>query len=452
MRVIRLVVAVLLMIAGLATIASSASAYDQADKQWAMLTSTRGLSWDQVAARCPTDGVTPCSGSIGAFNFDGWVWATPAQVVAVMADFAPDIATADPPGVSGTNYYFSAVSFMGAFGAMDWFAGYNFYFENTAGWTSGKDAQGQPIVGHASDGWWPPSGGLGVGPVSSTAASYNRGVFLWRAAGVDYSPPVITPTVTGTLGNNGWYRSNVDVSWSVSDPESAITSQTGCTPSTASTDTASVSFTCSATSAVATASSTVTVKRDVTPPTITCPSPAPQVSLGAQFALITATVADAMSGPTSATLTTYANTATAGAKTATFAGSDRAGNGATGSCAYNVVGETCLGLTPTIVGTSGNDVIVGTSGRDVIDGLAGVDTIKGNGGNDVICGGDGNDTLYGGAGADKIDGGNHNDSLYGNAGNDDLNGATGSDSLRAGGGSDLCSSGEVRTSSCEVLY
>lgn len=452
MRVTRFVVAVLIVIAGFATTVPSATAYDQADKQWAMLTSTRGLSWDQVATRCPTDGITPCSGSIGAFNFDGWVWATPAQVVALMADFAPEIAVADPPGVGGTNYYFSAVSFIGEFGAMDWFAGYNFYFENTEGWTAGKDAQGRPLAGHASDGWWPPSGGLGVGPVASTAASYNRGVFLWRAAGGDYTPPVITPTVTGTLGNNGWYRSNVDVSWTVSDPESEVASQTGCSPSTVSTDNAGVSFTCSATSAIATASSTVTVKRDVAPPTITCPSPAPTVSLGTQFAPITATVTDAMSGPVTPTLTTYADTATAGSKSAMFSGSDRAGNVSSRSCAYNVAGPLCQGLTPTIYGTSGNDTIIGTKGRDVIDGLGGLDTIKGNAGDDVICGGDGNDKLYGGAGIDKIDGGNQDDALNGDGGNDDLNGASGSDSIRAGAGTDLCSSGEVRQSSCEVLY
>src|SRR6185503_7124478 len=36
----------------------------------------------------------------------------------------------------------------------------------------------------------------------------------------DTTAPVITPTVTGTSGSNGWYTSNVSVSWAVSDPES----------------------------------------------------------------------------------------------------------------------------------------------------------------------------------------------------------------------------------------
>ena len=29
--------------------------------------------------------------------------------------------------------------------------------------------------------------------------------------GLDYSPPVVTPNVTGTRGTNGWYRSDVNV-------------------------------------------------------------------------------------------------------------------------------------------------------------------------------------------------------------------------------------------------
>ncbi|HEX4773807.1 MAG TPA: hypothetical protein VH351_23440, partial [Bryobacteraceae bacterium] len=38
----------------------------------------------------------------------------------------------------------------------------------------------------------------------------------------DITPPVISPQITGTLGNNGWYRSAVTVNWTVTDPESGI--------------------------------------------------------------------------------------------------------------------------------------------------------------------------------------------------------------------------------------
>jgi len=86
---------------------------------------------------------------------------------------------------------------------------------------------------------------------------------------IDTTPPVITPTVSGTLGNNGWYTSDVTVSWSMVDNESPITSKSGCDTSTVTTDTAGVTFTCSATSSGGTVSKSVTIQRDATAPTIT---------------------------------------------------------------------------------------------------------------------------------------------------------------------------------------
>ena len=84
----------------------------------------------------------------------------------------------------------------------------------------------------------------------------------------DTTAPIITPNVVGTLGNNGWYVSDVSLSWSVVDNESAISSQSGCDPVTVNADTAGDTFTCSATSTGGTASQSVTIKRDATAPTI----------------------------------------------------------------------------------------------------------------------------------------------------------------------------------------
>lgn len=84
----------------------------------------------------------------------------------------------------------------------------------------------------------------------------------------DTTPPVITPTVTGTLGSNGWYTSDVNVSWTVTDAQSTVTAQTGCGPTTVSADTASITLTCTATSTGGTASQSVTLKRDATAPAI----------------------------------------------------------------------------------------------------------------------------------------------------------------------------------------
>jgi hypothetical protein len=116
----------------------------------------------------------------------------------------------------------------------------------------------------------------------------------------DVTPPVITPQVTGTLGNNGWYRSDVTVNWSISDPESGVTSSTGCAPANLTADTPGVTLTCSATNGVGlSASVPITIKIDKTPPVIlgvpalqcsvTLPNPKLQ-----QAATVTAT--DALSG------------------------------------------------------------------------------------------------------------------------------------------------------------
>lgn len=84
----------------------------------------------------------------------------------------------------------------------------------------------------------------------------------------DTTPPVISPQISGSSGNNGWFVSDVTVSWTVTDPDSAITSTAGCAAATVTTNTAGTTFTCTATSAGGTDSRSVTVGRDATPPAI----------------------------------------------------------------------------------------------------------------------------------------------------------------------------------------
>jgi hypothetical protein len=62
---------------------ASAATIDYTDvlgNQWRNLNDTVNLSWDQIDAICPNDGLTPCAGSIGAVDFSGWTWATRDQV------------------------------------------------------------------------------------------------------------------------------------------------------------------------------------------------------------------------------------------------------------------------------------------------------------------------------------------------------------------------------------
>lgn len=65
------------------------------------------------------------------------------------------------------------------------------------------------------------------------------------AGAVDVTPPVITPVITGTLGTNGWYVSNLTVAWSVT-PVSEIAETTGCDTRTFLQETRGTDVKCSA--------------------------------------------------------------------------------------------------------------------------------------------------------------------------------------------------------------
>lgn len=108
-------------------------------------------------------------------------------------------------------------------------------------------------------------------------------------------------------------------------------------------------------------------------------------------------------------------------------------------------------LTPTILGTLGDDVLTGTPGDDVIRARRGNDVIDGNGGRDVICGGPGADRITTGAGPDRIAAGSGPDVVVSGAGNDrvrggfgadDLSTGDGGDSVAAGGGADVVAAGD----------
>jgi hypothetical protein len=85
----------------------------------------------------------------------------------------------------------------------------------------------------------------------------------------DPTPPVVTLAISGTLGTNGWYVSNVTVGWKYEDPESTITSTEGCDTKTLSSETTGTPLTCSATSDGGTTSVSKTFKIDKTAPSVT---------------------------------------------------------------------------------------------------------------------------------------------------------------------------------------
>lgn len=156
--------------------------------------------------------------------------------------------------------------------------------------------------------------------------------------GDDNTPPDVTPTVTGTLGANGWYRSDVSVSWNVADGQSAVAEQTGCGPSSVTSDVANQVFTCSARSTGGTATKSVTVNRDATAPVITFSGNGVLYGVD-QTVSITCSASDAMSGLASSTCPQTSAPAyqfATGATTISASAEDRAGNVAQGSTTFTV--------------------------------------------------------------------------------------------------------------------
>ena len=127
-----------------------------------------------------------------------------------------------------------------------------------------------PVSGSSSP-WSASVSGLGVHDIDcSILDNAGNDQTATDQVKIDTTAPVIAGSVSGTLGSNGWYVGDVDVSWTVTDPESGIATSAGCGPTTVSTDTTGLTITCSATNAAGLSDSeSVTVKRDATDPSVT---------------------------------------------------------------------------------------------------------------------------------------------------------------------------------------
>lgn len=90
-----------------------------------------------------------------------------------------------------------------------------------------------------------------------------------RGRYADRTPPAITASASGIAGSNGWWTSDVTVSWRVDDPESGIAARAGCATTVVATETAGRVLTCSARNRIGLANSrSVTVRLDKTPPSV----------------------------------------------------------------------------------------------------------------------------------------------------------------------------------------
>jgi hypothetical protein len=159
---------------------------------------------------------------------------------------------------------------------------------------------------------------------------------------VDTTPPVITPDIQGTQGQNGWYTSDVSLNWNVTDEQSGITPMTGCDSVTITSDQAATEYTCSAESDGGTNSESVSIARDATKPVTSVTG----VAEGASYDLGSAPQAGCLSTDNLSGLVTEATLSLTGGDaqgigsfTATCSGAkDAAGNSAdAASVHYTVV-------------------------------------------------------------------------------------------------------------------
>lgn len=186
------------------------------------------------------------------------------------------------------------------------------------------------------------------------------------AAPVDNTAPSIQSTVTGTLGSNDWYTSDVSVSWTVTDAESDVTSP-ACASSSVTADTEGTTFSCTATSAGGTATKSVTVKRDATNPTIGYTGNAGTYSID-QTVAINCAYGDATSGvatQTCANVNAAAASFSLGAHTYSASVTDNAGNSNNASTTFTVV------ATPASLAVMTTAFVTGSGAAGVVNSLVG---------------------------------------------------------------------------------
>lgn len=159
-----------------------------------------------------------------------------------------------------------------------------------------------------------------------------------RLGPADVTAPDITPNITGTLGSNGWYTSDVTVGWSVTDGESVITSAP-CGSTSITADTQSAVASCSATSDGGTANTSVTIMRDATKPSVSFSQASGAYTVD-QTVTIGCTASDAMSGlaasSTCPSVNAPAYTFALGNNTLTANVQDNAGNTNSASSVFSV--------------------------------------------------------------------------------------------------------------------
>jgi len=136
------------------------------------------------------------------------------------------------------------------------------------------DDSGSGVNGSCSISGYSDSVGTHTTFATATDLAGNQGT----SASVSYTVTAdpTPPDVVGTLspptadGMNGWYTSDISLTWTVTEPETAVTNTTGCVDQSITADQTDQSYDCTATSHGGTTGPiTKSIKRDGTPPTVT---------------------------------------------------------------------------------------------------------------------------------------------------------------------------------------
>lgn len=207
---------------------------------------------------------------------------------------------------------------------------------------------------------WADTGGSGLDPTRCPASTTSTGEGADRVVAatcsdlagnvgsasvlvdVDKTAPSAAPGAVPASNAAGWNRTAVTVTWSWVDPTGGAGLDTAACPSTSTSFGEGQDLVIAATCddrAGNRGPGSHTVDIDMTPPSVSCGT-APSYTLGGDHAAdVTATVTDALSGPTASLVAsdvTAADVATAGWGTRSLTGSDLADNETTVSCSFVV--------------------------------------------------------------------------------------------------------------------
>src|SRR5204862_831828 len=212
---------------------------------------------------------------------------------------------------------------------------------------------------------------------NGTSTLYEGGFWYF-----DATPPVLSAAVSGTVGLNGWYTSDVTVQWSISDVESPVQQQ-DCPAVTLYQDAPEMIARCTATSDGGTASDHVTIKRDATPPMIQLTSPENRVYAQHAAHLVTFVCSDEMSGVASCAGPTTSgsalDTSVTGTFTFTVTADDYAGLRTTRSVTYTVKAEPTIDVPAASAPYGGSALLRATLRRNGVPIGGGVVTFLANG-------------------------------------------------------------------------